>query len=468
MNREIGMEVQQVDLGDERLNQRCRSLLETFAADPQASINAACQGWAETQAAYRFFDNDKVTAGKGHQPHREATLERIVQHPVVLIIQDTTELDFTAHPPTGAGPLTSEDRLGFLDHTVLAATPERLPLGVIEVDTYARSGEGFGESQKRRHNAIEEKETYRWLQGYRAACEVTACVPGTKIVAVADREGDIYELFVEAQRHPTPAEYVIRAGKNRSLPKKDSDDDSDTYPKLRDAVAAAPLRTRLEVQLGQTPKRSARTAVVEVRALRVELKAPYRQTGRLPNVTVSVVWVREVDPPEGVEPVDWLLFTSLPIERLEDVLRVVEYYAGRWTIEVFFRVLKSGCRVEEIQLETEARLLPCLMLYRIVAWRVVYVTMLGRECPELSCTVLFTDPEWKSAYRIVRKVDPPVTAPSLKEFLFILAELGGHNGRKHDAPPGPQAIWIGIRRMTDFAQAWLAFGPGSQTKPICV
>lgn len=468
MNLEIGMEVAQVTFGDERLDQRCRVLLEAFAADPQASINAACQGWAETQAAYRFFDNAKVMDEKIHEPHRNATLQRIAQHPVVLIIQDTTELDFTAHPPKGAGPLTSEDRWGFLDHTVLAATPERLPLGVVDDETYARPVEGFGESKKRQYDPIEEKETYRWLQGYRSACEVAARVPETKIVAVADREGDIYELFVEAARHATPAEYVIRAGKNRSLPRKDSDDNSNTYPKLRDAIAAAPVRTRLELKLGQTPKRAARTAMVEVRAMRVELKAPYRQTGRLPNVSICAVGVHEIDPPEGVEPVDWLLFTSLSIESLEDVLRVVRYYAARWVIEVFFRVLKSGCKVEEIQLETAARLLPCLMLYRIVAWRVVYVTMLGRECPELPCDTLFTEPEWKSVYQIVRKVDPPSSPPPLKEFVSLLAELGGYNGRKHDAPPGSQAIWVGIRRMTDFAQAWLAFGPGAQIKPACV
>lgn len=466
MNGEIGMEVADVSLGDERLDERCRRLLERFAADPQASINAACQGWAETQAAYRFFDNDKVTGEKIHEPHREATLGRIAQHAVVLIIQDTTELDFTPHPPAGAGPLTSVDRLGFLDHTVLAATPERLPLGVVDVEIYARSAEGFGESKKRQYDPIAQKETHRWLQGYRCACEVAARVPETQIVAVADREGDIYELFVEAEQHPTPAEYVIRAGKNRSLPKKDSDEDSDTYPKLRDAITRAPVRTQRELKLSQTPKRAARTAVVELRAQRVELKAPYRPAGRPPNVTVNVVWVRESDPPADVEPIDWLLLTSLPIESLEDVLRVVEYYGARWVIEVFFRVLKSGCKVEDIQLETAARLLPCLMLYRIVAWRLVYVTMLGRECPELPCDVLFAEPEWKSVYQIVRKTDPPTSPPPLKEFLSLLATLGGYNDRPQDAPPGPQAIWIGIRRMNDFAQAWLTFGPGSQIKPL--
>ena len=122
--------------------------------------------------------------------------------------------------------------------------------------------------------------------------------------------------------------------------------------------------------------------------------------------------------------------------------------------------------MEDIQLETAERLLPCLMMYKIVAWRVIYVTMLGRECPELPCDVLFTEAEWKSVFQIVRQMPPPETPPQLQEFLGILAELGGYNARKHDGPPGPQAIWIGIRRMTDFAAAWLAFGPGSPFQPL--
>ena len=468
MIQPIGAEVENVSFGDERLNERCRKLLETFAADPQASINSACQGWAETQAAYRFFDNGKVTEERVLDPHREVTLVRIAQHPVVIIAQDTTELDYSDHPPAGAGPLNFEKQLGFMDHSILAVTPERLPLGVVDADIYARSFEGFGEGKKRQYEPLESKETFRWLEGYRAACEVAGKVPGTQIVGVADREGDLYEVFVEAEQHPTPAEYVIRAGKNRSLPKGKTDGNAEgaTYPKLRDALRSAPVQTRLQLELGQTPKRKARKADVEVRAQTLILKAPRRPDRRLPNVAVNIVWVSEPNPPPGIEPLDWMLVTSLPIDSIDAILLVVKYYAARWTIEVFFRVLKTGCKVEDIQLETAERLLPCLMLYKIVAWRVIYVTMLGRECPELPCDVLFTEAEWKSVFRIVRQMPPPASPPKLQEFLGIVAELGGYNARKHDDPPGPQAIWIGIRRMADFAEAWLTFGPGSPLQPL--
>lgn len=463
MTTEVEAELATIDLGDHRLNQRAKRVLRAFWEDPQASINAASQGWAETQAAYRFFDNDQVEAEQLLAPHQAATLERIKQHRVVLVAQDTTELDYSAHRPAGAGPLTSEDRVGFLDHSQVAFTPEGLCLGVVEVKLWARPTEGFGDSKQRQYDPLETKETYRWLEGYRRACEVAREVSGTQIVSVADREGDIYELFVEAAAQgAAAADYVIRAGKDRSLPEERASGTG--YEKLRETMAAAELVVIRELELPGTPKRQARTARLEVRRQRVRLKAPYRQHTKLPEVEVNVVLVRELDPPPGVEPIEWLLVTSLPIDRPEQVLLVVEYYTGRWPIEIFFRVFKSGCQVERIQLETAPRLKRCLMLYKIVAWRVLYLTMLGRECPDLPCNMLFTADEWMPVWKITLPKKPlPKTPPTLAAFLLLVGKLGGHNGRRHDGPPGPQALWTGIRRLTDFALAWRAFGPNQHS-----
>jgi hypothetical protein len=460
MSTEIHDELASIDLGDERLNERARRLLGNFLADPQASVNASCHGWAETHAAYRFFDNERVQPEKILEAHGQATRQRIAQHPVVLIAQDTTELDYGDHPPAGAGPLTSETRLGFLDHSHVAFTPEGLCLGVVHAKIWARSLDGFGDSKKRQHDPLETKETFRWLEGYRRACAVAREVPGTQVVSVADREGDIYELFVEARNQGTAAaDFVIRAGKDRSLPDHDPDAGGACYEKLKATMDAAPLVALRDLELPRTPKREARTATLEIRAQRVRLKPPYRKHTELPEVEVNVVLVRERNPPPGDDAVEWLLVTSLPIATPDDVLRVVDYYTGRWPIEVFFRVFKQGCRVEDIQLETKDRLLPCLMLYKIVAWRVLYLTMLGRECPELPCDVLFTADEWKPVWKITRPDPLPDAAPPLELFLLLLGKLGGHNGRRKDGPPGPQALWTGIRRMTDFAKAWRAFGP---------
>jgi hypothetical protein len=191
----------------------------------------------------------------------------------------------------------------------------------------------------------------------------------------------------------------------------------------------------------------------------VSLKAPYRQGTPLPDLQVHAVWVREVNAAAGIEPIDWLLLTSLPIDTAAAVLQVVDYYTGRWPIEVYYRVYKSGCRVEQLQLETAARLWPCLMLYKVVAWRVLYVMKLGREVPDVPCDVVFAAAEWKPVWCVTQRKPLPPRPPRLGEFLAWLGRLGGHNGRAGDGPPGAEALWRGIRRMTDLALAWQTFGP---------
>lgn len=457
---DIHEELDGIDLGDARLDKRSHHILQSFYADPQASINAAAHGWDETQGAYRFFNNDQVDPQEILRPHQQATLDRVAEQPVVLLVQDTTELDFSDHPPPGAGPLTAEARLGFLNHAHLAFTPEGLCLGTVDVTIWARSEEGFGDAKKRQYDPIETKETFRWLEDYRQACEVAQQTPNTQIVSVADREGDIYELFVEAQsRGEAAADFVVRSGKIRSLPELDSEAEGDTYLKAQSEINRAPVVTVRELELPATPKRAARTATLEIRAASLRLKPPYRQHEDLPEVEVNLVLARETNPPANEDAIEWLLWTSLPIDTPQQVLRVLDDYTGRWPIEIFFRVLKTGCRVEQIQLEKTERLMRCLMFYQIVAWRVLYLTMLGRECPDLACDVLFTPDEWKPVWKVACDAPLPETAPPLGKFLSLLAKLGGHNGRQHDAPPGPQSLWTGLRRMTDFTLAWRAFGP---------
>jgi hypothetical protein len=184
---------------------------------------------------------------------------------------------------------------------------------------------------------------------------------------------------------------------------------------------------------------------------------------------VNVVLVSEVDPPAGDEPVEWLLITSLPVHDIEQVRLIVQYYCGRWMIEVFFRVLKSGCRVEERRFEQMDRLLACLAVYLIVAWRTLYVCRLGRSCPEMSCEAVFEPAEWKSVWKVVQREDPPNEPPPLGMMVRLVAQLGGYVNRKRTDPPGPQTVWIGLQRMHDFALCWQLFGPDTETNPLtCV
>ena len=464
----IGDELLGINLGDQRLNKRSKLLIEALAAKPQASVNGACDGWSDTLAAYRFFDNPSVTPEAILRPHLEATKKRMREQPVVLILQDTTELDFTKHPPKDAECLNKPNRFGLYDHTHLAVTPHGLPLGVVGTEQYARTAESLGHTDDRSTLPIAEKESMRWLKGYRLASELAKECPGTQIVSVADREADIYDIFVEAQQQEgVKAEFVIRSRVDRCVPERDEASGPHAYRKVRAEVAATELLGTKTIALSQTPKRAAREANLEIRVLTVTVKPPHERS-HLPAVTLNVVLVEEVGGPNDGTDVSWLLITSLPIGTYSEVVLVLDYYVARWTIEVYFRTFKTGCGVEEIQLETTARLQNCVAFYKIIAWRIVYLTFLNRTSPELPCEVLFAECEWKSVWRVVTKQPLPTQPPLLADFMRLVARLGGYNNRATEGPAGAECIWNGVRRMLDFASAWLAFGPEREEVKSCV
>ena len=488
----VEQELATADLGDERLNKRFRIVLEGMAQKPSLKFPALFNGRSDVKRGYEFLDNPKVDEAKVFAPHRAATVERVRAYPVVIVPQDTTELDVTrAHERMeGAGPLNEPTRLGFYNHVMLAFTPEGLPLGIVDAHVWARDAEEFAKDAQRKRAArksrpIEAKESHRWLQGYRRACALAGEAAATVIVCVSDSEGDIYECIQQGQAPAAAgqrkAEWIIRACQDRRLKRPGDAEASVGEPaaaKLLERVAATPVLERITVEVSRrVPKskdprkrrqpRSARTAVLAVRAARVTLHAPSRPGVKLADVEVNVVLVREIEPPPGEEAIEWLLLTSLPIGTIEEVLRVVAYYGCRWHIEIYFRILKSGCKVEESQLEKADRFRPYLALCMIVAWRVMYVMMLGRECPDLPCEAAFDDEEWRAVYAVVKDEVPPKEPPPLGEMVVLIARLGGTMNRKGDGEAGPKAMWVGMQRMTDLGLAWRAFarhGPEGHAK----
>jgi hypothetical protein len=454
----IALELAGVDFGDRRLNERSVTIMEALAAAPEASVNAAIESWCETLAAYRFFGNAQVRPAEILRPHRVATERRMREHAVVLVAQDTTEFELTNHPPQDARCLDSEHRFGFYEHTHLALTPARLCLGVVGSEQFDRAPETLGQGRARKRLPIEQKESFRWLTGYRLACDLQQRCGETQIVSVADCEADIYEILAEVQQHARPAEFIIRARENRCTTELNVAQPGRVYHKVREQLAAAPVRVRRTIELSQTPKRRARQAELEIRALEIEIKPPDSRP-QLPIVAQRFVQVCEVNGPGDATEVSWLLMTSLPIESAEDLLRIVDYYVARWMVEVYFRTLKTGCRVERIQLETLSRFKNCLAFYQIIAWRILYLTYLNRTTPELPCTAVFADCEWKSVWMVTKKTEPPPKPPTLNEFVKLLTRLGGYNNRPSEPPAGPQVFWTATRRMLDFATAWNTFRP---------
>lgn len=482
-------EMEKADLNDQRLNVRLAQILSDLGERPTASIPAACGGYNETTAAYRFFDNERVTYEGILEPHYECTRQRLVGHKVVLMVQDTTEADLTRpqQQVVGAGPLDGSARRGAFAHVLQAFTDDGMPLGAVWVDLWAREDDDATAQQKkqrRRVAPIEEKESFRWLEGLRQARAVAQELPEATCVCIADSEADIYELFAEP-RGERPVHWLIRAchadrvtlaqNPQADVAAVEAATAAAAARDVRHQVLSAPVMFTKEIAVrGRDAKvtcdtsarhqpRQSRTTQVEVRATTVTLQPPRRPDRVLPPMTVNVVLVREIDPPADDVPVEWLLLTTLPIDNAEQVREIVQYYTVRFLIEVFFRVLKSGCRVEARRFEHLDRLLPCMAIYMIVAWRTLMLCRLGRSCPDLNCEAVFEPAEWKAVWMTTQRSAPPKTPPRLEDMLKLIAELGGYvnrPGRKD--PPGPQTIWLGLQRMRDLAWAWNTFGPGAQ------
>lgn len=330
-------------------------------------------------------------------------------------------------------------------HPTIAITPHRLCLGVIGADIWKRDEKS--PRKERRNKPINEKESHHWLNGYQTACEISSIVPETLIVNVADREGDIYEWFLETEEYSpnTRAQWIIRAAQDRLLDTTDKN-----TRKIWNKLEKRPILGTVNFTLPASGNRKARYVEQTVRSARVVLKAPRRSGYKFKNVEVNAVFAKEENPPLGVEPIEWLLLTSFSIDTFEAATTILKWYTCRWEVEIFFRVLKSGCQIEKLQLETIDRLEPCLALYMIIAWRTLFVTMFGRIYPDIDCEFIFTKEEWQAVHLVLNQTPPPSSPPSISEIIPMIARLGGHLGRKHDGEPGPTSIWIGLQRMRDF------------------
>ena len=450
-----------VNIGDKRLDRRLSILLDRLGEKPTASIPGACKSWAETIAAYRFFKNDSVRVESILKPHRDATIQRISGQEVVLMIQDTTELDYTGkHDIKDLGCLTYESRKGMLLHSTLAITPQRVCLGVID-GKFLRDGcePNKTETSPHQQRPIEAKESYRWVEGYKLCVDIAEQVTDTMVVYVADRESDIYEIFEAAAQCGNKAEWLIRSSQNRRL-EGQVDASRKALVKLWERVENSPELGSIEFSLPKSHERKQKKVIGTVKAKRLRLYPPNRRGRKLSVVEVTVVMLKELNPPVGAEPIEWILLTSLPVNTLEEALTIIQWYVCRWQIEIYHRILKSGCKVEELQLERAYQIKTAVALYMIVAWRVFYYLMLGREYPDFPCDLVFEDEEWKSVYVIVKGKQPPEQVPPLGEIIIMIAKLGGYLGRKHDGPPGPKTLWLGFQRMADFSMAWKAFRPG--------
>ena len=441
-----------VELGDKRLNRRLLETAGQLAAQPTAPLNQACADWAATKASYRLFQNARVTVADILAPHQTQTQARLAEYALVLAVQDTTYLDYSSHPQTtGLGPIgTPQQQLrGLVQHSTLALTATGLPLGVLTQEIWARDPDAPELSNyERRNRPIAEKESYKWLTALR---ETVAQTPaGVTVVSVCDREADVYELFVEAEHLNTGL--LVRATQDRALL------DADTG-KVWATVSAAPVRGQLRVHVPTKHGEPERDAIVDVRFCQVTLKPPWRlkrpDQEPLPPITLDVVLVQEVAAPEHISPLEWLLLTNVPVQTFADAVERVQWYRCRWHIEVYFKVLKSGCRVEDCRLGDAERLKRFITLTSVIAWRLYWLTHINRHMPEAPCTLVLVEHEWHALYaKIQRATTFPAQPPTVRQAVHWIARLGGFLDRRRDGEPGIIVIWRGWQRLQDIADIW--------------
>jgi len=453
------------DFGDRRLSQRLVAIADDFYSRPQASVPQACQSRARTKAAYRFFDHPETSMDSVLQSHYQSTIERVAQEKIVLAVQDTTALDYSAHPATEQlGPIAfkANGRIGLLVHDTLALNLEGTPLGLLDVQCWARDFNDIGKKKRRHRLPIEQKESYKWLSSFSRLIEAQKRCPDTTLVSVGDREADIYELFALALKQPDGPKVLVRAMHNRVLAKSQGH--------LWSMMAQQPVAGIQELSVPRRTSRPARIARMQVRFAPVSLKPPGGKA-RLPQLPIWAVHAKEAEPPEKGQPLEWMLLTTAEVATVEQALETLRWYTLRWGIEVYHRTLKSGCKIEERQLGHADRIEACLAIDMVVAWRIYHLTQLGREVPDVPCSVFFEEAQWKAlSVYINRNPIPPQQPPSLREATRMVASLGGFLGRKGDGQPGTKSLWIGLQRLDDLTEMWKVmhaqYGPYLREPPV--
>ena len=351
-------------LGDIRLVQRLMSLGRDRYAHPQANIPQTCGSRSKTKAAYRFFDHERATLQNLLAPHIEATTKRVGKEKVVLAIQDTTSLNYGTHPATeNLGPITNIPTgvAGLMLHGTLAVNIEGTPLGLLAAQCWARDPAAYGKKAKRHQLPIEEKESNKWLTSFKAATAIAAACPDVTIVSVGDREADIYELFALAAQTPKAPLLLVRAQHDRKLLEEQG--------RLSEYLSGISEAGIQEIIIPRKGDRQARTAQLSIRYSQVVLAPPTGKNDRKP-LSIWAILVEEQGPPEGITPLRWLLLTTAPTDSFAKACEHLSWYTQRWTIEVFHRTLKSGCRIENRQLGSANRLEACLAIDLVVAWRI--------------------------------------------------------------------------------------------------
>lgn len=453
----VKSEVSQCEFPDKRLADRFWKLLSSMGQKAGQTLPTACEDWAATKAAYRFFSNPRIDEGAILSGHFSATARRCSQAPGhVLVLHDTSEFSFQRERPEKVGKVNITHTrqgnpvtiCGLLMHASLVVTSDGLPLGLAAAKFWTRKKFKGTRALSKKVNMtripIEEKESYRWLENVRQASRNLG--EPQRCVHVGDRESDIYELFYTAQHEDT--RFLIRTCVDRRAGKG-----STILTKMKRQAVQGWHAIEVPDSSGNLQR-----IKLAIRFCTMTVHPPVAKQKEYPSLSLTLVFAQETNPPKSRKAIYWKLITNLDVNTLESAIEKLDWYAQRWKIETFFKILKSGCGAEKSRLHTAERLTNLLAVLCIIAWRVFWLTMINRTSPDTPAEEVFTKTELKILDRLSR--DDPPDKKSLGYYVIQVAKIGGYLARGKDPPPGNTVLWRGIARLTDI---YLGFELGNKS-----
>lgn len=465
-------EFSSADFGDARLKTRFAKVTESMSQKPQQSIWQANKSWADAKGAYRLFSNEGITTKKIIDSHISMTKQRSQIHDTVLVIQDSSHISFNHRPQTpGLGPIGVSRNLnevhGLMMHTSFALSPSGEPLGILAQDLWAREKKAVGKRVKKterdkyvkRKQGTQIKESSKWLNQVKHYGEERK-TSKQRWVTICDREADIYEFLRDCREWGS--DFIIRASHNRSVNKSSrrSADHSWLWPHM----CGLPIIGTYNLEASKTGYDEDLEVVVSIS--KVTISAPTSRTvkshgNNLQNIEVTAVYVRETQESEERDPLSWMLLTSLPVVNFDGAFVISTWYGFRWEIEIFHKILKSGCSIEKCQLRSGERLKKYISLMSVIAWRILWMTRVQDKYADQSCEIILQENEWKAlSCKMNGKPKPAKKPPTVSEAMRAIAKLGGFMGRASDGKPGFISIWRGWTKLFELSEYYLLFNSG--------
>jgi hypothetical protein len=435
-------ECKKTEFGDNRLEKRMEKIIETLLEKPNVCIPQAFEDVYQAKACYRFWSNHNVDPDKILLHHKELTIEAAKQQETVLIIQDTTEGNFSTHKKLeDIGYLEGKKQRGLKVHSAMAVSGEGLPLGIIWQRQWIRTGAEYGKKHQRKKKATSDKESQRWIDCHNAINK--QLLSNKRIIHIADRESDIYDFLVSERKEN---QYIlIRFAQDRRI--------EDELRRIKAALNSQECSGTFEVKVGRRGNEYQHTTKLNTKYKRVKVLAPSNRKKGEGQSSIELTAIKayeEVDPTSpNTELIEWYLLTTLPVNSITEVEECVHLYSLRWLIERYHYTLKSGCQIEKLQLEKGSRIENAIATYSQIAWRILYMTYLSRIEPDLDARAILTEEELETLKLKFNKTGKKIIEEdnTIKIVIICIARIGGFLGRKSDGMPGVKTLWRGLMAL---------------------